>query len=608
MPLAYNDRFIDDIRQRADIVEVVSQYVKLEAKGKNYLGLCPFHQEKTPSFNVQREKQLYYCFGCGAGGDVFNFLMEMENLPFIEAAKILAERYGVPIPDQPMTEARRKEDEVREQLFEIHEWTAKFYHYLLTQHPTGRQALAYFQGRGFTPGTMEKFRLGYSPHQWTALYDFLKGKHYSDAILNKSGLLLPRKDQSLYDRFRDRAMFTICNLRGQPIGFGGRVMKAGENPKYLNSPETLLFEKNQNLYALNFARESFRHTRRAIIMEGYTDVITAHQHGIENAIASLGTALTENQARLLARHVDEVYISYDADTAGQNATLRGLDILREAGLMVKVVRLPEGKDPDELIRNRGAEAFLESLEHAVSLIDFKLERTLGKFDLANPDGKVKAVEELLPLFLNIDNAIERDYLIEQMVERIRISRHAVEEELAYFMEEKSKIKDKPDRKWHTKEEGRKPPRDARVLFEEKFLNAMLRRPDLIGKILNEIRSDAFRTPEYRAIVTGMEQYVQDPANECRPLQTTNQLIDLFTDEATNVDLLRLSFLYQEYEITDIFIHEGLKKLKEYQKAMEMETILKEINQIKKHGNLTDLNQVLIRYHRMLHRDSGKGGC
>lgn len=606
--MAYNDRFIDDIRQRADIVEVVSQYVKLEARGKNYLGLCPFHQEKTPSFNVQREKQLYYCFGCGAGGDIFNFLMEIENLPFMEAAKILAERYGVPIPDKPMTEARKKEDEIREQLFEIHEWSAKFYHYLLMEHPMGHNTLAYFQSRGFTKDTMEKFRLGYSPHNWTALYDFLRGKRYSDVVLNKSGLLLPRKDGSLYDRFRDRAMFTIFNLRGQPIGFGGRVMKAGENPKYLNSPETLLFEKNQNLYALNFAKESMRQTRRAIIMEGYTDVITAHQHGIENAIASLGTALTENQARLLARHVDEVYISYDADTAGQNATLRGLDILREAGLMVKVVRLPEGKDPDELIRNRGAETFLVSLEHAISLIDFKLERTLEKYDLENPDGKVKAVEELLPLFLNIDNAIEKDYLIDQMVQRIRISRGAVEEELAHFTEEKSKNKDKPDRKWHTKEEGKKPPHDPAVLFEERFINAMLRRPDLIGKILTLIRPDAFRTPDYHAIVTEIDRYVQDPAHAGRPLQTTNQVIDIFTDEAKKKDLMKLAFLYPEYEVTDIFIHEGLKKLKEYQKAMEMETILKEINHIKKHGNLTDLNQVLIRYHRMLHRDSGKGGC
>lgn len=606
--MAYNDRFIDDIRQRADIVEVVSQYVKLEAKGKNYLGLCPFHQEKSPSFNVQREKQLYYCFGCGAGGDIFNFLMEIENIPFMEAAKILAERYGVPIPDKPMTDARRKEDEIREQLFEIHEWSAKFYHYLLMEHPMGRQALEYFLGRGFTRETLEKFRLGYSPNNWTALYDFLRGKRYSDVVLNKSGLMLPRKDGSFYDRFRDRAMFTISNLRGQPIGFGGRVMKTGENPKYLNSPETLLFEKSQNLYALHFAKESFRYQRRAIIMEGYTDVITAHQHGIENAIASLGTALTENQARLLSRYVDEVYISYDADTAGQNATLRGLDILREAGLIVKVVRLPEGKDPDELIRNRGAEAFLASLEHAISLIDFKLERILQKYDLENPDGKVKAVEELLPLFLNIDNAIEKDYLMDQMVQRIRISRSAIEEELAHFTQEKSKNKDKPDRKWHTKEERNMFPRDPISLFEEKFMNAMLRRPDLIGRILKVIRPDAFRTPDYRAIVTEIDRYVQDPANEDRPLETMNHILNLFPDEVMKKDLMKLSFLYSEHEVSDIFIHEGLKKLKEYQKAMEMETILKEINHIKKHGNLTELNQVLIRYHRMLHRDSGKGGC
>ena len=616
--MAHNDYFLEEIRARADIVEVVSDYVKLELKGKNHLGLCPFHQEKTPSFTVSRDKQLYYCFGCGAGGDIFNFLMEIENLPFIEAAKILANRYGVPIPEREPTTKQRAEDELREQLFQIHEWTAKFYSYLLCDHAQGKEALAYFEKRGFTRATIEKFRLGYAPQGWTALFHFLQKKGYSKEILEKSGLVLPGKSSGDYDRFRDRAMFTIMNQRGQPIGFGGRVMKTGETPKYLNSPETLLFLKSNNLYGLNFARERMRQTKQAIMMEGYTDVITAHQYGIENAVASLGTALTEEQAKLLARYVDEVYISYDADTAGQNATLRGLDILKEAGLMVKVIRLTDDFDPDQLIREQGPDAFIQYMEKAVSLIDFKFDQIIAKYDLTNPDGKVKAVEELLPLFLNIDNAIEKDYLEEQIVQHVKVSRQALQEELANFMEEKSKIKDKSDKKWHTKEETRKNPTNQRIdsnvdpkvrAFEERFVNAILRLPRMIGQICSAVVPEILQVPDCRAIFGQIHAYyLQYADTKDFSNLTTNELLDGFSDEKLKQQALYFSFLYPEHEVTENYLTEGLKKLKEYQKAMEMETILREIRQIKTHGKLPDLNQVLIRYHRMLHHDNGKGGC
>lgn len=694
--MAFNDNFVDEIRAKADIVEVISDYLKLELRGKNYLGLCPFHQEKTPSFNVSREKQLYYCFGCGAGGDIFNFLMEIENLPFMEAAKILAGRYGVPIPDKTVSPTQRAEDELRDQLFQIHEWTAKFFYYLLMEHQQGKEALAYFEKRGFTRATIEKFRLGYAPQGWTALFHFLQKKGYEPYQLEKSGLVLPSKSdrrESHYDRFRDRAMFTIFNQRGQPIAFGGRVMLKGESPKYLNSPETLIFEKNQNLYGIHLAKERMRQTKQAIIMEGYTDVITAHQHGIENAVASLGTALTENQARLLSRYVEEVYIAYDADTAGQNATMRGLDILKEAGLMVKVITLPDQLDPDDFIRDKGGAAFEEFMSNAVSLVDFKLHQIVQKYDIDNPDGKVKAVEELLPLFLNIDNAIEKDYLETQIVEQLKVSRQALDAELANFMEEKSKFKDKSDKNWHTRGETSNFPLDtendryrsniagqyhskasningqnsdrgrsgypgdvargygkagqfnqggqqkgynnARFrhsgytsqstgeyagnfngqagqltrAFEEKFVNAVLRAPGFIKHVFSMMTPESFQDQECQAIIGQIYAYYQQRGQMADYSSvTTNELLSHFTDEKIRQQALYFSFLYPEHVVTENYINEGLKKLKEYQKAMEMETILKEIRQIKTNGKLADLNQVLIRYHRKLHHDSGKGGC
>lgn len=612
--MAYNnDYFLEEIRQRADIVDVISSYVKLKHQGKNFLGLCPFHQEKTPSFNVNREKQLYYCFGCGAGGDIFNFLMEVENLPFMEAAKLLAERYGVPIPDQPMTKARRKSEELREQLFEIHEWAGKFYHYLLLEHNQGKAAREYFEKRGFTRATIEKFRLGSAPQGWTALFHFLKKKGYSDGLLEKSGLVLPGK-KGYYDRFRERAIFTIFNLRGQPIGFGGRVMKPDQQPKYLNSPETLLFEKNQNLYGLNFAKDAIRLSKQAIMVEGYTDVITAHQYGVENVIASLGTALTENQARLLARYAEEVYIAYDADTAGQNATLRGLDILKEAGLIVKVIKLPDDSDPDELIREEGKEKFLDLLNNAISLVDFKLRQILEQHDLNNPDGKVKAVQELLPLFLNIDNAIEKDYLIGQIVEGVQISRQAIEEELKQFIQEKSQIKDRINKKWHTREENKQSrqvskSKSQRDEFERKFIHGLLRMPKLLGMVFSKIKPEVFQNSVNRVIMEVLYNYYQREDQSDLATLTTNQLLEIFPQEDyLNKQVMEMFFHYQELEITENFVVEGLKNLKGYQKAMEMETLRKEINHIKTHGNLTDLNQMLIRYHRLLHQESRKEGC
>lgn len=616
MLLTWTNSFIDEIRQKADIVEIISDYVKLELKGKNYLGLCPFHQEKTPSFTVSRDKQLYYCFGCGAGGDLFNFLMEIENLSFVEAVKTLTERLGIIPPDDNFSLRRRDRqlDQFREQLFEIYNWATKFFVYLLLEHDQGQVARKYFAQRGFTRATIEKFRLGYAPQTWTALFSFLTKKGYSANLLERAGLIIPRssrhstagKDRGFYDRFRRRAMFTIFNLRGQPIGFGGRVIDPDQQPKYLNSPESEIFVKNQNLYGLNFAREKIRQSREAIIVEGYTDVITAHQSGLENVVASLGTALTENQARLLARYADQVYIAYDADTAGQKATLRGLDILKKAGLMVRVLELPKDTDPDGLLKIRGAEGFRQLLPTSVSLIDFKLRALLKKYDLFDPQGKVKAVEELLPVIWSIDNQIEKDYLLTQIADKVNISRQVVERELAQFIQEKSKKQDKSDKNWHTIEEIKLVPQQV---FEAKFIVGLLKSPQMLGQVFTQITTDSFQTPDYRQLVQQIYSiYRQWKSSEnLRPMETS-ELIENFSEERLKKLVLELLFKYHDLVATEEFILEGLNQVKEYQKTMEMGTIRKEIKQIKSHGNLNDLNQVLLRYQCLLHLNSRKEGC
>lgn len=616
MLLTFDNSFLDEIRQKADIVQIISDYVKLELKGKNYLGLCPFHQEKTPSFTVSRDKQLYYCFGCGAGGDIFNFMMEMENLSFMEAAKILAERFGVQLPEDNISFGKgrnRKLDELREQLFEIHHLTTKYFAYLLSEHPKGQVAREYFAKRGFTRATIEKFRLGYAPQAWTALFSFLIKKGYSADLLEKAGLILPRnsrhqrsKNSGYYDRFRGRAMFTIFNLRGQPIAFGGRVLTADQQPKYLNSPESEIFVKNQNLYGLNFAREMIRQTRQAVIVEGYTDVITAHQYGVGNVVASLGTSLTENQARLLARYADQVSIAYDADAAGQKATLRGLDILKKAGLVVKVLKLPPGTDPDELLQKSGAEGFQELLQTSISLIDFKLSEVLKKYDLFAPEGKVRAVEELLPVVLSIDNQIEKDYLLNQIAKGVDISRQVVEQELALFIQEKSKNKDKSNKNWHTIEEIKVVPQ---AIFEAKFIAALLKKPQMLGQIFSEITPESFKNPDYRQIINQIHLvYQQLSRSEKFQLLETSEFIESFSEERLKKLVLELLFKYDDLAVTEEFIMEGLNQVKEYQKTMEMGTIRSEINQIKSQGSLNDLNQVLIRYQCLLHQNSRKGGC
>ena len=356
----YPEELVEEVRTRNDIVDVISGYVKLQRKGSSYFGLCPFHNEKSPSFSVSPGKQMYYCFGCGAGGNVLTFIMEYENYSFPEALKLLADRAGVKLPEQEYSKEERRQQDLRTAILEVNKTAAKYYYYQLRTE-AGKPGMDYLKNRQLSEETMQRFGLGYAGKYSDGLYRYLKQKGVSDELLRQSGLMNVDEKRGMYDKFWNRVIFPIMDVNNRVIGFGGRVMGDGK-PKYLNSPETKVFDKSRNLYGLNVARTSRK--KYIIVCEGYMDVISMHQAGFTNSVASLGTALTSQHASLLKRYTQEVILSYDSDEAGIKAALRAIPLLKEAGLTARVLRMAPYKDPDEFIKTLGTEAFQERINQA----------------------------------------------------------------------------------------------------------------------------------------------------------------------------------------------------------------------------------------------------
>ncbi|WP_368188942.1 DNA primase [Blautia sp. 1033sp1_1033st1_G9_1033SCRN_220408] len=409
--MRYSDDIIEEVRMKNDIVDVVSQYVKLTRKGSSYFGLCPFHNEKTPSFSVTPSKQMYYCFGCGAGGNVFNFVMEYENYSFGEALSHLADRAGVQLPRIEYSSEAREKAKQRETLLEINRQAAQYFYYQLRRE-SGQIGYRYLTDRGLSDETIRKFGLGYSDKFSDDLYKFLKGKGYDDDQLRDSGLFNVDERHGMYDKFWNRVIFPIMDVNNRVIGFGGRVMGDGK-PKYLNSPETKIFDKSRNLYGLNVARTSRK--PYLILCEGYMDVISMHQSGFTNAVASLGTSLTSGHASLLKRYTQEVLLLYDSDEAGVKAALRAIPILREAGINSRVVDLKPHKDPDEFIKTEGAEAFQQRLDQARDSFMFRVSVSEKDFPMEEPQGQNRFFERCARLLLELSDELERNLYIEAIV-------------------------------------------------------------------------------------------------------------------------------------------------------------------------------------------------
>ncbi|MCW3489358.1 DNA primase [Dethiobacter alkaliphilus] len=421
------NEFVDEVRTRFDVVELISEYVQLKRSGRNYFGLCPFHGEKTPSFSVSQDKQIFHCFGCGEGGNVFSFLMKMEGIPFPEAVKELARRAGMQLPSTVSSVAAQRAEQKKSRLREAMAWADKYYRYWL-QHQDGAKALHYLEKRGLTREIIESFGLGFAPNRWEAVKQFLRKKDFTERELLDAGLLSDNPKKT-YDRFRNRITFPICSPRGETIAFGGRILDDGE-PKYLNSPETPLFDKGKNLYAIHLAREAIRREKQAIIFEGYMDVIAAHQAGVTNAVASLGTSLTEAQARLLRSQAEEVVIVYDADAAGQAATWRGLQILKSAGCLVKVGRLPAGMDPDDYIRRHGGDAFRKDIiGEALLLVDYQMASLAQQYSLDKDEDRIRLFNKISEILASVDNAMEREDYVTKAASMLKLPATAVREEL-----------------------------------------------------------------------------------------------------------------------------------------------------------------------------------
>ena len=412
----YPDELIEEVRSRNDIVDVISGYVHLQKKGANYFGLCPFHNEKSPSFSVSRSKQMYYCFGCGAGGNVFTFLMEYENDTFPEAVKALADRAGISLPEADESEEAKREQSKRSRLLAINKEAAKYFYFQL-RAKQGEPGLHYLRKRQLTDETIHRFGLGYANKTADDLVRYLKGKGYSEELIREAGLCNTDEKHGMYDKFWNRVMFPIEDINHRVIGFGGRVMGDGK-PKYLNSPETPIFDKSRNLYGLNFARSSRK--GNIILCEGYMDVIAMHQAGFNQAVASLGTAFTLGQAGLLKRYTKEVLLSYDSDGAGVKAALRAIGILKEAGLTGRVINLEPYKDPDEFIKNLGAEAFQERIDNAENSFLFEIRMLQREYDLNDPEKKTEFHRAVAKKLCEFPEEVERENYLEAVAEKYHI--------------------------------------------------------------------------------------------------------------------------------------------------------------------------------------------
>ena len=519
--MRYSDDIIEEVRSKNDIVDVVSQYVRLTKKGNSYFGLCPFHNEKTPSFSVTPGKQMYYCFGCGAGGNVFNFIMEYENYTFGEALKHLADRAGVELPKIEYSREDRQKAQEKAELLEINKQAAQYFYYQLRTEK-GQTGLDYLKNRGLSEETMRKFGLGYSDRAGGGLYRYLKAKGYPDDRLRESGLFNVDERHGMYDKFWNRVIFPIMDVNNRVIGFGGRVM-GDAKPKYLNSPETKIFDKSRNLYGLNIARTTRK--KYLILCEGYMDVISMHQAGFTNAVASLGTALTSGHASLLKRYTQEVLLLYDSDEAGIRAALRGIPILREAGVNSRVVSLKPYKDPDEFIRNMGPEAFEQRLEEARDSFLFRVEVAENEFSMNDPQGQNQFFERCAQMLLELKDELERNLYIDAVVKIYR-GRYGISSEDLRKRVNTLALKGTPAEHRTQPKSGspeKKKKESASDTSQKLMLTWLVTYPKIFDKVAQYLTPEDFVVPLYREVAQMLFQ--QREEGEINPARLLNSFPD-----------------------------------------------------------------------------------
>lgn len=580
----YSEEQIEEVRSRSDIVSVIGRYVRLKRAGSGYTGLCPFHNEKTPSFHVNPARQMYKCFGCGVGGNVLTFVMEYENLTFPEAMEMLAQEAGIELPKQELTAQQKQQESLRQTLLEINKKAARYY-FALLKSPRGKPGYDYLTGRGLSDETILHFGLGYAGQGGGELYQYMKKEGYSDSVLKETGLF-KMDERGAYDKFWNRVMFPIMDANNRVIGFGGRVM-GDAKPKYLNSPETKIFDKSRNLFGLNYAKRGKR--SNMILCEGYMDVIALHQAGFTNAVASLGTAFTEQQANLIRRYTDEVLLTYDSDGAGIKAAMRAIPMLRRSGITGKVIHMEPYKDPDEFIKNLGAEEFEKRMEEAQNSFFFEIEVIKKNYSMSDPEQKTKFIHEIARKLLVFEDKIQRDNYLEAVAARYNIKTEDLRQLVVRYgnqmpsgyqevMEERQQERIRKGKKKET--------REGISYSYRLLLSWLIEEPKLFVQIREWIKPEDFEEGLYRTVAK--ELYDQLDRGDLEPARIIGHFEEV-EDQNKVASMFQTSF--------------GSKIENDEKKKAITDLILK----IKEHsierqaGQITDLNELqkLVQQKKML---------
>lgn len=555
--MVYSEEVLGDIRERNDIVEFINNYTQLKSKGNSYFGLCPFHKESTPSFSVNPIKQLFHCFGCGAGGNIYHFVMQMENYNFIEAVKYLAERINYDLPELDHSTSDLVNNNKRKMIYDIHKIVARFYHDNL-KSDGAKKAIQYLHNRNILPNTQRKFGLGYSSYSKNQIYLFLKQQGYSDDIIFETGLVLKDKAGNPYDRFSSRIMFPIIDIQGRVIAFGGRIINESKtSPKYLNSPETLIFNKSQNLYGINFSR--FSKNKEYIIVEGYMDVIAMHQAGFNNSVAVLGTAFNKNSANIIKKNTKSVTLIFDSDEAGTNATNRAIPILKEADLDIKVLQLKNAKDPDEYIQKFGKNMLENEIKNAKTYISFQIEQKIKDFNIEYPFEKIQFIKEVAKIISSLNQTIEREVFINEAASITGVSFETIFEEVEKNVKNFN-INHTSKKYYNSKLNSPKNIDNKLEEAQNSILNIFINNLDIFNKVKDFLRPDEFLNEPYPQLAKTIYTL-----NEQKKHIVEADLISQIDDPLQQQKMAKIFMLqpnYSDINILEKAINDQIKIIKE----------------------------------------------
>lgn len=579
----FDDQILHEIESRLDIVELIAENVSLQRKGNRYWGLCPFHSEKTPSFSVSREKQMFYCFGCHAGGNLYSYIMRRDGVEFKEAVEILAQKAGV----QVRTAGNSIKQDRRRQVVTLNEAVAQYYHNILLSK-RGIPAQKYLQKRGISNDTIEQFKLGYASEDWHELEQYLLKQHVSPEAMKLSGLIRRSENQErYYDLFRDRIIFPIFSYSNDIIGFGGRILGDG-TPKYLNTPETDLFSKRHHLYGLAQGKSFLREQNQAILVEGYMDCIQMHQAGIRNVVASLGTAFTREQAVLLARYAEKVIVLYDGDEAGQRETMRAISILAEQGIKPEVVSLPGGKDPDEYLNAVGKKEFLAFIQNnTISHIEFKLNFYMQKAEGVALEDKVRTINELKPDISSLQSVIEQEHYIELIARRLRLNENQVKKELRRAADSSTGLRNKIEIKRDNIQYGK-------YSIQEKILAAMIRDDEVFLKVQSQVGINFFANPDYKSLA---HLYAQLQGGNEKKMQEMNRIA---AEEGLEEAYARICMAMESpFPEKDWMVDEFIGRVQQRRMEAMWQQMFNKLEQLEQSGDFNSLLRFILQMDRFI---------